>query len=192
MRYKNKSQVRQKWQSRINEAKEYHKILFDSGQTKTSFYDSEVYNQLNKRRNRSLYRYDNKEKISEQRKNRRELHKKQLDYLGEENLTEFYSGSAIDAFKGRRAKGDSEFIKNIKPENFAGKLFVQDGETGEILEDKTYFSQSYYFMRVAFWVHLLFSKSDGYKIFNSEVDKSQRYDTKTKTLFWETTITINE
>lgn len=191
--YKTKKELLSAWGSKIKTAKQYHKIMKEQGYDVGPFYKSDVYKGLKRKENRSAYRYDNKEKISQQRKERRLIHKEQIEYIREnkENINFTYSGSAIDAFKGRRGLSDKKFVENIKYKNFVGELTVSDGETGEILEEKTYFSAVRYFARVSYWINKLFSKSEGYQIFNSTVYKRQKYVKETETLYWFYEIEIN-
>lgn len=191
---KSKKELLSKWNQKIGSQKYYYGILLKSGQTEKPFEESEVYKGLEQRKKRALYRYENREKISKQRKERREFFKEQERLLqeNEQNIDESYSGSAIDAFKGRASTGDLAFALSVKTGNFNGKLFVVDMETDTVLEDSTIRDITRYFKMLAFWINILFSKSDGYKIFNSEVVKKQWYEKDIDTLFYITEIYINE
>lgn len=192
-KYQSKEQLLSHWTDKIDNQKHYYDILIKFGQVETPFEDSEIYKQLSKRKQRAEYRYDNREKISEQRKERRELHKQQREYIEEnaDEISESFSGSGIDAFSGRKGLGDAVFAKNVGAKNFAGNLLVVN-EDGEEEENRFFYSISAYFERLAYWIHRLFSKSDGYKIFNTEVTKKQKFDKTTNTLYYYTEILIGD
>lgn len=192
-KYQSKENLLSHWEQKIDNQKHYYEILEKSGQVETTFEDSEIYRQLKKRQQRSEYRYDNRERISKQRKGRRELHKIQREYIEEnaDEISESFSGSGIDAFSGRKGVGDEIFAKNVGAKNFAGNLLVVN-EDGEEEENRFFYSISAYFERLAYWIYRLFSKSDGYKIFNTEVTKKQKFDRATNTLYYYTEIIIGD
>lgn len=191
---KNKSELLKKWSGKIQEQRQYFSELKKAGQAIGRFEDSPVYRNLDKRRGRAVYRYENRERISEQRKVAR-IERLKLQFATDENESiakTAFSGSAIDAFKGIRGKNDLDFAKKIlesKPgRKFAGSLLVVDGETGEVLDDYKTTGFVRYFKRLSEWIAKLFDRDAGYSIFNSSVDKKILFDKETDTLYYWTNI----
>ena len=67
-KYSNKKELTKRWTEKISSQKYYFDLLKKSGQATGNFYDSEIYSELKKRKNRAEYRYDNRAEISEKRK----------------------------------------------------------------------------------------------------------------------------
>lgn len=188
MRYKSKRQLLETWQQKINSQKYY----FKKTRKKEKFEDSEIYKNLQRRKDRAVYRYENRDRISEQRKQKRieksELRERAGEMIGEQSAA--FSGPAVSAFKGRQGTAELDFAKRIAPKKFVGHLFVEYTETGEII-DKIYYSISGYFEALARIIKSMFSKSSGYAILESEVIKKQTYDPEKNALYYEHLITVN-
>lgn len=193
-RIKNKAELLKRWSGKIQEQRQYFAELKRAGQASGRFEDSPVYENLDRRRRRAIYRYENREKISEQRKAAR-IERQKLQFSTDENehlAKTAFSGSAIDAFKGLRGKNDLDFVKKIlesKPgRKFAGSLLVVDAESGEVLDDYKTTGFVRYFKRLSEWIAKLFDRDAGYAIFNSSVDKKIFFDKDTDTLYYYTNI----
>lgn len=193
-KYSNKKELQKVWQEKIDSQKYYWDILKKGGQVKGSFYNSEVYRNLDRRRDRAEWRYDNRVRIAEQRRERREQDRKLESRVDEIMGTEkaAYSGPAVDAFKGGRGVADIKFAKSVmkKDRNFVGRLLVYYEETGESI-DKTFHSVAGYFAALSRIVSTMFTK-DNYTILESEVEKKQSFDSETNTLIFEHSIYIPE
>lgn len=190
-RIKNKKELLSKWQQKIDSQKYYYDLLKRRGDVKGSFYNSPVYLELNRRRQRAEYRYDNREKIAaaraERRAEQRALARAADEILGRQQAA--YSGPAVDAFKGRRNAADLQFAKAVKAKNFVGRLLIFYEETGETI-DREYFSIAGYFNALAKIISTLFSKNAGYSILTSTVQKIQSYDKQTDTQYFEHNINV--
>ena len=181
-KYTNKNQVKRRWQSKINEAREY---FTEEGGTRSEFYESDVYRELNRRRNRAVYRYENREKISKQRKKLRKKYKKQEvvkeGVLPTKNPS--YEGAAVTAFKGRKIQGDYNYCKLLieNGANFLGELTVnEDGLVVEYIESR---QLNKFFNLLSFYISSLFRKAEGYKILNSNIVKRLYFDKGVNTVF---------
>jgi len=187
MRYTKKSDVKSAWGKKINAAKSAYKTAgFDGG-----FYRSDVYKDIKRREKRALYRYDNRERISEQKRQYRER-VKSARIASPSNVA--FDGDALKAFSGAAGRNDRRAIAAINAKNFVGNLNVTEERDGidVTLDKKKYLSDAAYQNRISFWVSYLFSKSDGYLIFNSTVQRLIEYDRKTDTLYHTTNIHISD
>jgi len=191
-KYTNKKQVAKKWQEKIESQKYYWNLLREKGDVSGSFYLSEVYRNLDRRRDRALWRYDNREKISEQRRALRETYKEQQrTYTENEGRINYaYDGSAINYMSGRKLENRKKLIASIRAQRFYGTILVMDEETGEVLEQGTHRSLDAYFSDAAKWNNELFSKKEGYKIFSTSISEKSWFDANTNTQFFSLEIII--
>lgn len=176
-RYSNKKQLLETWQQRINEQKQYYKELKEGGKVSGNFYDSPVYKNLDKRRNRAEYRYDNKERISEQRKQYMER-VENLEKLADKELTGVdytYEGTALDAVKGRGSKSDMDFTELFKG-RFFGELTING-------EKKTYTTTAGFWRAYSAFIGPIFRK-DSKLLMDTDFRKQNTFDPKTNTLYF--------
>lgn len=185
-----KRDIIKKWNGIIDSQRYYFSLLKKSGQIPRGqkWTDSGVYKGLVKKKAQAIYRHKNRKRIAAQRAQYRERKRQAAEGLGKQVLKQTFSGSAIDAFKGRRSRADLNFALSINAKNFVGHLevYLNDRE----IVNKVFLSVKKYFAEVGRWIHSMFSKDD-YTIFNSEVIKKLKYDPQTQTLYIETVILIN-
>lgn len=188
MRYSKKKEVSERWGGIVLAAKQ----AYQDSTGKSDFYKTGFYKDLNRRRKRALYRYDNRDKISQQKREYRERVKK----AGTAKPTDItFSGAAIDAARGARGRNDMAAIKAIMQQTnckFVGHLIVTESSGGldVSLHNKKYLTLPTYKNAVSMWIQFLFSKDNGYLIFNSTITRRMTYDKQSNTLFHTTIINI--
>lgn len=188
-KYKNINDLKRRWNDKIESQKFYYEILERTGRVSGGWENSDIAKSLKRKKDRAIYRYENYDTIAPQRRERYRVHAEMRERFEAGEIGATFEGSAIDAFRGGRGIADNDFVKSVNPENFAAHLVVND-EGGNVI-DKWYYDRVAYFSELAKWIHSLYDKKLGYKIFNSTVNKTQFYDKQQKTLYFEHKININ-
>lgn len=189
MKYKNKGAIDKKFVELRRKYRAEFAKMKEAGAIKGSFKNSTIKKLLDKREKGAIYRFKNRDRIIENQKKYRENVKKYRDFTAK--VVTVFDGSAIEAYSGGKHGQDRAAINAFAAKNFVGVIIhTIEGDYGTEKKEYRYRTQGAFFSRLRKILSSLFDKSDGYRIFSTDVQKYLHYDKQSDTVYF--IVKINE
>ncbi len=182
-----KVQIIRKWNEKISRSKEIFKAAYkEQGKKPPKFEDSEMYENINKRKLKALKRFKNRDKINAENRKKYKLRKEANE--GKDDFSHTSEVSVFEAYSGRGRKFENSIRDLVKERksDFYGEIYVRHSLQASDTIIGTYVDVSKYSMKINQMLRKFYEtkNSDGkYIAFSWRVLRSYFFDVEKNTLY---------